>query len=200
MLTIADALQVAHDHHLPLVLDAAAEGDLRRYLQLGVDVVIYSGAKAISGPASGLVLGRQTYVEWARQQNYGIGRAMKIGNENILGLVAAVEQYLTTGPESGASMKARLAPFIAELQTLPNVQVEMVQDGAGRDIFRASVRIAEAAKICQALRQGRPAIYPREYRVNEGLIEFDIRALTSAEMTQIVERLRTIIEEESTCN
>ena len=200
MLSIADALQVAHDHQLPLVLDAAAEGDLRRYLQLGVDVVIYSGAKAISGPASGLVLGRQTYVEWARQQNYGIGRAMKIGKENILGLVAAVEQYLTTGPESGASMKARLAPFIAELQTLPNVQVEMVQDGAGRDIFRASVRIAEAAKICQALRQGRPAIYPREYRVNEGLIEFDIRALTSAEMTQIVERLRTIIEEESICN
>ncbi|MGO0807149.1 hypothetical protein ACTPEF_24595, partial [Clostridioides difficile] len=42
---------------LPLIVDAAAEEDLNVYYELGADLVIYSGAKAIEGPSSGLVIG-----------------------------------------------------------------------------------------------------------------------------------------------
>ncbi len=55
MLTVAETAQVAKAHDLPLIVDAAAEEDLFAYTQAGADLVIYSGAKALSGPSAGLV-------------------------------------------------------------------------------------------------------------------------------------------------
>jgi L-seryl-tRNA(Ser) seleniumtransferase len=63
--------------------------------------LIYSGAKAIEGPTSGLVIGKTQYVEWVKRQSMGIGRAMKVGKEGILGLTCAIEHYLTASKESG---------------------------------------------------------------------------------------------------
>ena len=56
MLGVAEAAEVARRRKVPLIVDAAAEEDLRLYYQQGADLVIYSGAKAIEGPTSGLVL------------------------------------------------------------------------------------------------------------------------------------------------
>ena len=89
MLTVADAAAVAKKHQVPLIVDAAAEEDLYKYTQAGADLVIYSGAKAIEGPSSGLVIGTAKYIEWVRLQGKGIGRAMKIGKDNILGFTQA---------------------------------------------------------------------------------------------------------------
>ncbi|HCB0989949.1 DgaE family pyridoxal phosphate-dependent ammonia lyase, partial [Klebsiella pneumoniae] len=63
MLNVAQAAEVARQHHLPLIVDAAAEEDLQGYYRMGADLVIYSGAKAIEGPTSGLVIGKTQYVE-----------------------------------------------------------------------------------------------------------------------------------------
>ena len=63
MLTVADAAAVAKKHQVPLIVDAAAEEDLYKYTQAGADLVIYSGAKAIEGPSSGLVIGTAKYID-----------------------------------------------------------------------------------------------------------------------------------------
>lgn len=94
ILSVAEAAEVAKARQLPLIVDAAAEEDLRLDHNQGADLVIYSGAKAIEGPTSGLVLGKRQYVEWVKQQANGIGRAMKVGKEGILGLTRAIERYL----------------------------------------------------------------------------------------------------------
>lgn len=196
MLTIREAIEVAHHHNLPLVLDAAAEEDLLKYLKLGADVVIYSGAKAIEGPASGVIFGKEKYIRWARMQGAGMGRAMKIGKENIIGLTAAIAKYLQDGSESGESMKARLQPFVENLSEVSGLKVRVVQDAAGRQIYRAEVTPTgdlSAKEICEQLRNGDVAIYAREYRVNEGIIEFDIRAVDDVEMYQIVSSLKKIV-------
>jgi L-seryl-tRNA(Ser) seleniumtransferase len=196
MLSIPEAIEVAHKHNLPLVLDAAAEEDLFKYLKMGADVVIYSGAKAIEGPASGVIFGKEQYIRWARMQGAGIGRAMKIGKENIIGLTTAITKYLADGPETGEAMKARLKPFIDKLSTISNLKVKMIQDAAGREIYRAEVIPTgdiTAKEICDQLRNGKIAIYAREYRVNEGIIEFDIRSVNEDEMDQIVSRLNEIV-------
>ncbi|WP_179394611.1 DgaE family pyridoxal phosphate-dependent ammonia lyase [Lacticaseibacillus absianus] len=199
MLSVTEALAVAHAHALPLILDAAAEEDLIKYVQMGVDIVVFSGAKALEGPASGLVFGKKQYIDWIELQTSGIGRAMKIGKDNILGLTAAIEQYLTSGPEAGAHMLARLDPFVTKLDEIDGLSASVAQDGAGREIYRASVRVdaqapVTAKAVTAALKAGDPAIYTREYRANEGIIEFDIRAVDEREMAQIVERLKTIME------
>ncbi|MDR4932907.1 DgaE family pyridoxal phosphate-dependent ammonia lyase [Companilactobacillus paralimentarius] len=196
MLSISEAIEVVHRHNLPLVLDAAAEEDMFKYIKMGADVVIYSGAKAIEGPASGAIFGKEKYIKWARMQGAGIGRCMKIGKENIIGLTTAITKYLEEGTETGEQMIQRLEPFVKDLSELPDVEVKIVQDGAGRDIYRADVKPTgklTAKEICDQLRNGQVAIYAREYRVNEGIIEFDIRSVDSEEMKQIISRLKEIL-------
>ena len=141
MLTVAEAAKVAQRHKVPLIVDAAAEEDLFKYTEAGADLVIYSGAKAIEGPSAGLVVGKKEYIDWVRLQGKGIGRAMKIGKDNILGFTQAVEEYLAHGSESGASMQERLKPFVEAINNLSDLTAKIVQDGAGRDIYRASVKV-----------------------------------------------------------
>ncbi|MDU5509024.1 DgaE family pyridoxal phosphate-dependent ammonia lyase [Enterococcus gilvus] len=195
MLTVTEAAAVAEKHHLPLIVDAAAEEDLFKYSQAGADLVIYSGAKALEGPSSGLVLGKASYIEWVRMQGKGIGRAMKIGKDTILGLTQAVEDRLKMGAETGESMKGRLTPFIEALNQIDGLTASVVQDGAGRDIYRASVKIEKgsAKAVIAALKAEDPAIYTREYQANNGIIEFDIRAVDEEEMANIVSRLKEIL-------
>jgi L-seryl-tRNA(Ser) seleniumtransferase len=196
MLSVAEAAAVAQKNNLPLIVDAAAEEDLFKYIEAGADLVIYSGAKAIEGPSAGLVIGKKAYIEWIRLQGKGIGRAMKIGKDNILGFTQAVEDYVNNGSESGESMINRLTPFIEGLNQIPNIEAKIVQDGAGRDIYRASITVTgnkSAKEVIQELKSESPAIYTREYQANNGIIEFDIRSVNEAEMTKIVTRLKTIM-------
>jgi len=66
--------------------------------------VAFSGGKGLRGPqCSGLLLGRQDLIEGARtlvSPHAGIGRGMKVGKEEIVGLVAAVERYMTADLEA----------------------------------------------------------------------------------------------------
>lgn len=196
MLSVAEAAKVAQAHQLPLVVDAAAEEDLFKYAEAGADLVIYSGAKAIEGPSAGLVIGKKQLVEWVRLQSKGIGRAMKIGKDNILGFTQAVEDYLHQGSETGEAMKARLAPFVAAVNQIEGLSATVVQDGAGRDIYRGSVLVQgekTAYQVIAELKADNPAVYTREYQANVGIIEFDIRSVNQTEMGKIIQRLQAIM-------
>ena len=139
ILSVAEAAEVAKAHGIPLIVDAAAEEDLRLYYNQGADLVIYSGAKAIEGPTSGLVLGRRQYVEWVKQQAGGIGRAMKVGKEGILGLTHAIERYLAKEKESGAAMVAKMTPSSSASTSCPASPPRWCGDSAGRDIARTDI-------------------------------------------------------------
>lgn len=198
MLTVSEAATVANEHNLPLIVDAAAEEDLKIYYEQGADLVIYSGAKALEGPSSGIVLGKSKYIEWLRLQSLGMGRAMKIGKENILGLAAAIERFIQSGLETGESMRKRLEPFVKNLNKIPLLQAKVIQDSAGRDIYRAEVTVESnpkisAEEIVNEMQNGSPAIYTRNYQVNNGIIEFDIRSVNAEEITTIEKRLNTIL-------
>ena len=99
-LTVAEIAHIAHGHGVPVFVDAAAERpDVPNpYLADGVDAVAYSGGKCLRGPqASGLVLGRRDLL-WTAFMNgaphHSIARPMKAGKEEIMGLLAAVEQWV----------------------------------------------------------------------------------------------------------
>ncbi len=196
MLTVADMVEVSKKHGIPLIVDAAAEEDLFTYAKQGADLVIYSGAKAIDGPTSGLVVGKKEAISWVRMQSKGIGRAMKIGKENIIGLTGAIERYLNTAGETGKNMQERLHPFIDALNQIDGLEAKIVQDAAGRDIYRASVKVSKpsAKEVIAKLKSESPAIYTREYQANNGIIEFDVRAVNADEMKLIENRLKEIME------
>ncbi|MBX3051139.1 MAG: aminotransferase class V-fold PLP-dependent enzyme [Caldilineaceae bacterium] len=98
-LSLEAIVAAARPAGVPVVVDAAAE-DLTIpsvHLQAGADVVVYSGGKAICGPqGAGLVLGRKDILQAAWQASsphHGPGRDNKVGREEILGMLAAVEAW-----------------------------------------------------------------------------------------------------------
>ncbi|WP_312239476.1 DgaE family pyridoxal phosphate-dependent ammonia lyase [Pantoea sp.] len=201
-LSVEQAATVAREHGVPLIVDAAAEEDLQCYYRFGADLVIYSGAKAIEGPTSGLVIGKRQHVAWVKKQAGGIGRAMKVGKEGILGLTQAIENYLTQEKISGVQMVEKMTPFIDSLNTLNGVAARVVWDAAGRDIARTEIKFDEAAigwrtgDLVQALKNGAIAIYFRGYKANEGIIEVDVRSVTLEQLHTIFTSVQALLKGE----
>ncbi|OCG44037.1 L-seryl-tRNA selenium transferase [Gilliamella sp. Fer1-1] len=201
MLSVAQTAAIARKYDIPLIVDAAAEDDLQTYYQQGADLVIYSGAKAIEGPTSGLVIGRHQAVEWLKLQSQGIGRPMKIGKEGILGLTKAIELYVTDPQsETGQQMVAKMTPFIESLNTLKGISAKVVWDGAGRDIARAEIAFdasvigKTAVEIIELMKQGEIAVYFREYKANEGKVDADVRSVTSTQLDIIYQKIKNITQ------
>ena len=100
-LPIDQVIELAHDRGVPVIVDAAAEfppfSILSHYWKLGADLTIFSGGKGLRGPqSSGLILGRKDLVEACAMNgspNHGVGRPMKVGKEEIAGLLTAVELW-----------------------------------------------------------------------------------------------------------
>ena len=92
--------KIATPHGIPVLVDAAAEilTIPNVHLQRGATLVAYSGGKYIRGPQSaGLLLGRKDLVEaaWVHSApHHGYARAMKIGREEIIGMLVAVERWV----------------------------------------------------------------------------------------------------------
>ncbi len=105
-ITVKQMADSGRAHGVPSFVDAAAERpDLPNwYLAQGVDAVAYSGGKCLRGPqASGMVLGRKDLLQAAFANgcpNAYIGRPMKAGKEEIMGLLAAVEQWVVRDHEA----------------------------------------------------------------------------------------------------
>lgn len=202
-LSVEQAAVMAREHGVPLIVDAAAEEDLQAYYGFGADLVIYSGAKAIEGPTSGLVIGKAQYVEWVKRQSNGIGRAMKVGKEGILGLTQAIENYLRVEKTTGAQMVEKMTPFIDSLNQLAGIQARTVWDAAGRDIARAEIHFDEAVigrttgEVVQALKTGAIAIYFRGYKANEGIVEIDVRSVSAEQLHTIFICIRDLLTGEA---
>ncbi|HEY7294175.1 MAG TPA: SelA-like pyridoxal phosphate-dependent enzyme, partial [Dehalococcoidia bacterium] len=130
-------LEISHAHGVPVLIDAAAEEDLHHYLAQGADLVAYSGGKAFAGPTSGILLGRAGLVAAADAQLAGVARPMKVGKEDILGLVAALRDYLD---HDAAAERERQAAVIAAIRShageVADFELRIVADEAGRPIER----------------------------------------------------------------
>ncbi|MEK9766621.1 MAG: aminotransferase class V-fold PLP-dependent enzyme, partial [Thalassolituus sp.] len=99
-ISLEDVVAICHRKNIPVLVDAAAERPNvpNVYLKAGADMVAYSGGKCLRGPQSaGLVLGRKDLLQAAFANgapHHSIGRAMKAGKEEIMGLLAAVEKWV----------------------------------------------------------------------------------------------------------
>jgi len=91
--------EAAKRHEVPLIVDAAAEilTIPNVHLKRGATAVAYSGGKCIRGPqAAGLLLGDKNLLKaaWANSApHHAYGRSLKVGKEEIMGMLAAVDAW-----------------------------------------------------------------------------------------------------------
>ncbi len=97
------AVAIAKAAHVPLLLDDAAGippiENLKLYARMGIDLYTFSGGKGLCGPqCTGLLLGRKDLIEAALANSSpwegAVCRAMKVGKEEIMGCLAAVEAWM----------------------------------------------------------------------------------------------------------
>jgi L-seryl-tRNA(Ser) seleniumtransferase len=112
VLPLSSVVEIAHRYNVPVIVDAAAEvppkENLRKFYEMGADLVIFSGGKDIGAPNdTGIILGRKELVQLCRRlgpHSYEkvdnktriyLGRPMKTSKEDILAVVAALKKYLS---------------------------------------------------------------------------------------------------------
>jgi L-seryl-tRNA(Ser) seleniumtransferase len=200
--SLAEVVALAHQRGVPVIVDAAAElpppEHLRRFNELGADLVVFSGGKGLCGPqASGFVLGREPLIEACRRNNApnsAIGRPMKVGKEEICGLLAAVELYV--GRDHAADQRRWEAWTRAVLEGaagLPGVAAERVvartipQARLTLDAGRAGI---DAPGLAAGLAAGDPSI--RVGRAGDAVV-INPHNMQEGEAALIVERLQALL-------
>ena len=170
-----DWVRVAHRHSVPCLNDAAADvppiSNLWNYTKMGFDMVAFSGGKGMRGPQnSGLLLGRKDLIEAATRNNSPnsdtVGRGMKVAKEQIVGMVAAVDWFLS---QSDAGMEAefrRRAERIAgQLKSIPTLEPKVVIPNVAANVVphlllrydTQRVKI-QPIEVMAELRKGSPSI------------------------------------------
>lgn len=194
---LSDFVEIARRHGVPLIVDAAAEENLRAYIAAGADLVTYSGGKAIGGPTSGFVAGRRDLIAAVRAQGRGIGRPMKVSKEQVVGFLVALQEYLAADVALIAQRSARSARLAEMLAGIPGLSVGLERDEAGRDITRVALRPGPesgltARDLATALASGSPPIRSRSHQAALGVILLDPRELAADAEEAIARRVREI--------
>jgi L-seryl-tRNA(Ser) seleniumtransferase len=125
-------VKLAKEYKIPCMNDAAADtppvSHLWDYANMGYDLITFSGGKAIRGPqCAGMLLGRKDLVAYALLNNSPhedtIGRSQKVGKEEIIGMVKALELFLAEDHDALAKeWQARLQGISQQITKLPGVR------------------------------------------------------------------------------
>jgi len=165
--------KLAKEYKLPCFNDAAADtppvSHLWDYTNLGYDLVAFSGGKAIRGPqCAGLLIGRKDLVRYALLNNSPhedtLGRGQKVGKEEILGMIKALELYLNEDFDAlSKEWQDRLDLISREITRIPGVSTSFFIPDIANHVPHMRItwdaRIPLTPKqVAQSLRNSRPSI------------------------------------------
>jgi len=161
-------------HGVPTFNDAAADvpplSHLSDYNKMGFDLVAFSGGKGLRGPqCAGLLLGRKDLIEAALLNNNPnedtIGRGMKVGKEEIVGMFAAVERYLKIDhDQEWKTWERKLGQIERMVSAVPGVRTQRFVPEVANHVPHVCVSWDESAlgltraDCATQLEQGEPSI------------------------------------------
>jgi seryl-tRNA(Sec) selenium transferase len=132
---LPQALTITRSAGVPLLLDDAAGippfENLTRYAKMGVDLYCFSGGKGLRGPqCSGILLGRKHLIDAALANNNpwegSPCRAMKVGKEEIIGILAAVDYWAHADLDAlNKEWKSRVDRIAKLVGTVPGVTTDI---------------------------------------------------------------------------
>jgi D-glucosaminate-6-phosphate ammonia-lyase len=217
--TVEAIARLTKPKNIPFLVDAAAE-DLSVpcvHLEKGATVVAYSGGKALCGPqCSGILLGQKDILQSAWQASsphHGPGRDNKVGREEMIGALAAIEawvimdhkaqwtkwlSYLDTVAKKLAAITG-VKTFVREPLSLNNntpvlliswdpLQLHLTAEDASEELGRNKPRVAVAIEKLKSL-PGTPAL--TAIRVNAGQMQPGEDKIVSERIYAVLSKSRT---------
>jgi D-glucosaminate-6-phosphate ammonia-lyase len=200
--------------------------NLRRFIAEGADLVAFSGGKAIGGPqGSGLLVGRRDLIESARLQmldmdvypeiwragreylrsgrlpgppHHGIGRSCKVGKEQAVGLLVALERYLAHDEAAElAAQAARVYRLAEALDGVRGVRCNLTRPAGG--VPRAEVWIdhellgMSAFDVIEALETGDPIVCVSQGLAPRGGLVVNPMTLADGEERIVADRIVEVV-------
>ena len=166
-------VKLAKQYNVPCMNDAAADtppvSHLWDYAVMGYDLVTFSGGKAMRGPqCAGLLIGRKDLVAYALLNNSPhedtLGRSQKVGKEEILGMVKALELYLKEDHDALAKeWQDRLVTISRELTKIPGVSTSYFTPDIANHVPHMQITwdskiSATSQQVSKILRSSKPSI------------------------------------------
>jgi len=165
--------KLAKQYNLPCMIDAAADtppvSHLWDYANMGFDLITFSGGKAMRGPqCAGLLIGREELVHYALLNNSPyedtLGRGQKVGKEEIVGMIKALEVYLAEDHDALAKeWQSRLDTISRQITKIPGVSTAFFTPDIANHVPHMSItwdsRISlSPQEVSHRLRSGQPSI------------------------------------------
>jgi L-seryl-tRNA(Ser) seleniumtransferase len=204
-LSLPQVAEIAHARGVPVIVDGASmvppKSNLRRYIEMGADLVTISGGKGIRGPqGSGLLFGRKDLVDGAAfnaSPNQFLGRGMKVSKEEIIGFLTALELFVEEDEEQKMSDLRKKARHIVDaLIEIPGLEVSVEQDSNDYLMPTAVLKFGSdwngPAKddFMAALEEGDPPVFLQGSFVPEDVMAVDPFNVSEEEIPVLINRLR----------
>jgi len=197
--------------------------NLRRFIAEGADLVTFSGGKAIGGPqSSGILAGRADLiasvalqhqdmdvrgVTWNRRSligsgalggvpHQGLGRSLKVGREEVIGLLTALERYVAGSDDEDALVWTKRLDIVAAVLGDVDGVVVTRQCRPGKPIPVLLLDLDEgrlgltAYDVVNDLLEGSPPIAITESHAELGRLSVNAMGLTDGEAEIVGRRLR----------
>lgn len=210
-LPLADTIEIAHAHGVPVTVDAAGQvyplDLLGKHVRMGADFQCIA-AKYLGAPQSvGLALGTremirkiglQSFAAYEGRRVRGIGRPQKVDRQEMIGAWVAVKRWMSMNHEERLAEAERKSQTILDsLQGIPGLKAEMIRNVIGQQPFGVNIRVDRAVTgltvhdVVAKLKAGDPPIWTR-VRDGEDCIAIHVFGLNEGEERVVGERFAAL--------
>ena len=171
---LVDAVKIARAAGVPLMVDDAAGippfENFSKFIKMGADLVAFSGGKGVRGPqCAGILLGRKDLIDAAVANSSpwegAVCRPMKVGKEEMMGLLAALDYWSTADLAAlNKEWQGRVERIAKLVETVPGVTTTIATPKGGNSYPTLTVNWDQTAfgltvpECAQKLREGEPRI------------------------------------------
>lgn len=229
---LKDLVKITRKYNIPIILDAAAQlppkNNLRKFIQMGIDIAVFSGGKAIKGPqGTGIICGKKEYIKSIALQHldldvpfhlwnppetliskkelnglprHGIGRGFKLGKEEIIGLLVALERFVQKDEKAEQKKFSSICEDIGgALEKIDGLSVNYLSPSITKKIHLTEVTVdskvlgMNATELIKKLRTGTPRVFVRTERADKGKIVINPACLHNDEVDIVIKKFQQII-------
>jgi L-seryl-tRNA(Ser) seleniumtransferase len=214
-LSLEKTVQIGKQYDVPIIVDAAGQvypvEKMRRYPEMGADLVAHSGKYFGAPNSTGFLCGRRDLIEAVKLHGfigfeygppYTFGRPMKLDRQEIVALVTALREWLTMDHRQRFERYAKQAENLCEvLEDIPDIEVHLYGEPVEGVIveFDRDVMGKSVAEVAKELLAGKPSVWLHwdvdlyvQAQEPESM-KFSVKTMVDGDEALLAERLQDVL-------